>query len=183
MKHLILIVLCSAALLYAAADKETNEIVELYKKGDFTDVCDLGMQYYFNHSEKEPHFVAMVGIACAKADMINWLGVLQRHLVDTPALRSTATFFTVLLMDKRLLYQHFVDGVPVDGYRFPVYDHVLSVVMEGMSRGAYEVDDNKTASITTKEGKIEIRLTDDTPPKLLIIERNATDILRTHWYR
>ncbi|MBD3801279.1 MAG: hypothetical protein IE886_07555 [Campylobacterales bacterium] len=37
----------------------------------------------------EAHFAAMVGMACAKSDMIN-------PLVETPSLRSTATFFATL---------------------------------------------------------------------------------------
>lgn len=175
--------LIGVALSAAASDKKTKEIVDLYQQGEYASVCDLGMQAYFNQNKKEPHFAAMVGIACAKSDMINWLGVLQRHLVDTPALRSTATYFSTLLLDKRLLYQHFVDGVPLEGYRVPVYDHILSVAVDRISRGDYEKDANGTVRMPTEAGSIEIRLSEDQPPKLMLIERNATDVVRSHWYR
>lgn len=175
--------LVTVTLYAASSDTETKAIVALYQKGQYATACDKGMQHYFTHRKKEPHFVAMVGMACAKSDMINWLGVLQRYLVQSPPLRSTATYFTTLLLDKRLLYQHFVDGVPVEGFRIPLYDHILSTVMDRMSRGDYEKDGNGTVRMTTREGMIEIRITEDQPPKLMVFERNATDVVRSHWYR
>ena len=62
----------TACMLFAA-EGTTETIVSLYEKGAYAEVCKKGVIQYYQGND-EPHFAAMVGMACAKVDEINPLG-------------------------------------------------------------------------------------------------------------
>lgn len=160
----------------------TDDIVSLYTSGDYTQACRKG-RHLFYRGNQEAHFAAMVGMACAKVDAINPLGNLQRNLVSSPALRSSATYFTTLLLAKRLLYQHFVDGIALNGFVLPNYDHVLSIVYDHMQRGVYEKHVDGTVHIALPDRSIIISLSNDTPAKLNVDEYRGKTLLKHHWFQ
>lgn len=182
MKHIvpaIILILFSTAIASAAT---TEEIVSLYKKGEYKQVCKMGMNEYYG-GNSEAHFAAMVGMACAKTDMINPLGKLQGRLVSSPALRSTATFFATLLLAKRMLYQHFVDGVPLQGFVLPKYKHILSVVFDHVSRGDFERTETGGIRFTEGNLSVAVSLSEGEKPRLYVDEYEGDVRVAHHWYR
>ena len=161
---------------------DERHIVALYKQGAYEDACKQGMSQYFQ-GNKEAHFAAMVGMACARVDLINPLGILQRNLVRTPTLRSTATFFTTLLLAKRLLYQHFVDGTPIEGLVLPKFDHVLTQVFDRMSRGEYERLPGGVIRIETPQRRYLLSIAGSAPQWLFIDEYAGAEMLKRHRYQ
>jgi len=182
MKHLALYFGILLLFLAEGSAAPTDTMVALYKKGVYEQVCHDGMDLYYQ-GNKEPHFAAMVGMACAKTDVINPLGVLQRNLVTTPALRSSATYFSTLILAKRLLYQHFIDGISLDGFVLPKYKHVLSVVYDHINRRDFK--QMGTGMIRIEHGKrsIFVSVSDDDPARLLVDEYEGAKLLRRHWYQ
>ena len=176
--RLLLMSVLPAALGAVSADS----IVTMYKAGRYGKVCKEGMRRYYN-GDKEPHFAAMVGMACARTDAINPLGVLQRSLVASPPLRSSATYFSTLVLAKRLLYQHFVDGTPIAPYVLPRYDHVLSIVFEHVRRGDYRKVGEGMIRIDTPNGHMFVSVSDDDPPRLLVDEYNGAERRRRHGFQ
>lgn len=173
-------VLLLAGLCAQAA--ETDKIVSLYKENDFSQVCKLGMREYYSGNQ-EPHFAAMVGMACAKSDAINPLGSLQRSLVETPALRSSATYFSTLVLAKRLLYQYFIDGIDLGGFTLPRYEHVLSVVFDHVARGDFKRMGPRMIRIEAGERSLLVSVSDDKPEKILVDEYLGAKLLYRHWYQ
>jgi len=182
MKSIAVIVLFAVTLL-AAENSDTKErFVSLYKQGEFRQVCKEGLNlYYAGHDE--PHFAAMVGMACAKVDEINPLGALQRNLVQTPALRSSATYFSTLVLAKRLLYQHFIDGITLEGLVLPKYDHILSIVYDHVSRGDYTQMGRGMLRIEAQGHSIFVSVSDDDPVRLLVDEYDGAKLLHRHWFQ
>lgn len=138
-------------------------------------------EYY--RGNKEAHFAAMVGMACAKTDAINPLGVLQRSLVATPALRSSATYFATLVLAKRLLYQHFIDGIDLGGVVLPKYDHILSTVFDHVARKDFVSMGQEMIRIESNGRSILVSVSDDRPARLLIDEYAGAKLLHRHWYQ
>ena len=182
MKYIVMIVIAVVSLLATENSTERDRIVSLYKQGEFGQVCKAGMVRYYAGND-EPHFAAMVGMACAKVDEINPLGALQRNLVDTPALRSTATYFSTLVLVKRLLYQHFIDGIALDGYVLPKYDHVLSIVYDHVSRGDFTQMGTGMIRIEAGSRSIFVSASDDDPVRLLVDEYEGAKLLHRHWFQ
>lgn len=182
MKRFVLFV--TSVLLFASAGEaaQTQRLAALYKKGEFLQVCRSGIREYYAGRQEAP-FAAMVGMACAKSDMINPLAELQRHLVDTPVLRSSATFFSTLVLAKRLLYQHFVDGVSLEPFVLPKYEHILSVVYDHVNRGAYKEMDGGMIRIEHGGRNIFVSVSDDEPARILVDEYEGATLLHRHWYQ
>ncbi len=167
------------ALLFGG---QTKSVVMLYKKGEYGQVCRKGMRLYYNGS-KEPHFAAMVGMACARTDAINPLGVLQRNLVSTPPLRRSATYFSTLVLAKRLLYQHFVDNTPIEQFVLPKYGHILSVVYDHVRRGDFVSMGKGMVRIDDRGRRIFVSVSDDEPPRLLVDEYDGMTLRHRHWFQ
>jgi len=165
-----------------AGAADTQQLLSLYRQGEFARVCKSGIAAYYA-GEHDANFAAMVGMACAKSDSINPLGELQRPLVGTPALRSTATFFATLQLAKRLLYQHFVDGVPLEGITLPKYDHILSIVYDHVSRGDYKRMEKGELLIVNGTHNIIVSLSHGTPARLLVDEYESGRRIQRHWYQ
>lgn len=166
----------------AEVDFKAGPMIQLYKEGNFKRVCKEGMHRYYagNH---EGHFVAMVGMACARTDAINALGILQRNLVQTPALRSSATYFSTLVLAKRLLYQHFIDGVSLEAYTLPAYEHILITLFKHVREGDFEQTTAKMTSMEDGNRTILVTVTDDVPAKLLVDEYEGAVLMQRHWYQ
>jgi len=169
-------------LISAPAINQADTIAKLYRNGDYKRACKEGMRQYYA-GKKEEHFAAMVGMACAKTDAINALGTLQRNLVGSAALRGSATYFSTLVLAKRLLYQHFVDGIGVDAYVLPKYDHILSIVFDHVRRGDFKRMGEKMVRIEYGNKTILVSVSDDVPARLLVDEYEGAKLLHRHWYQ
>lgn len=176
--------LSMAALFFTSAawGTKTEAIVSLYKHGEYKQVCKQGMREYYR-GNKEAHFAAMIGMACARSDAINPLGILQRSLVTTPALRGSATYFSTLILAKRLLYQHFIDGIALDAFVLPKYDHVLSIVFDHIARHDFNTIGDGMIRIEEGNRSILVSVSDDRPARLLVDEYSGAKLLRRHWYQ
>ena len=181
-KSIFIMIMLSAVFLFAS--EFDSMLVKEYKAGKYKSVCKKGMHVYYQ-GRKDEHFAALVGVACANNDSINFLGILQRNLVGSPSMRSTASYFSALLLQKRLIYQFMIDGIDLSGFRLPKYDHVLSVVFDKLSKGDYESLGGATnmIKIDEKEKTIFISVSDDKPAKVLVDEYKDSKLIKRHWYQ
>jgi hypothetical protein len=171
-------------VVFLFASEFDSKLVKEYKAGKYKSVCKKGMHAYYK-GRKDEHFAALVGVACANNDSINFLGILQRNLVGSPSMRSTASYFSALLLQKRLIYQFMIDGIDLSGFRLPKYDHVLSVVFDKLSKGDYKSLGGVTNMIKIDEGErtIFISISDDKPARVLVDEYKDAKLLKRHWYQ
>lgn len=158
--------------------------IDDFKANEYGRVCDKGMKLYYGGYTEE-NFVSLVGVSCAKVDRINLLGMLQRSLVKTKESRENASYFTTLLLQKRLIYQFMTDDLPLDNLRLPNSSHLLSQVFEHLSSGNYKVLSASPKLVELDDGghRIILSLSDDNPVKVLIDEYTQSGELKRHWYQ
>lgn len=163
---------------------DIKPFIDDFKAEKYEKVCEKGMKLYYGGYGEE-NFVSLVGVACAKVDRINLLGMLQRSQVNTKDTRENASYFTTLLLQKRLIYQFMIDDLPLDNLRLPGSSHLLSQVFEKLSLGNYRLlsSSPKLVEIDDKGHRIILSLSDDEPVKVLIDEYSESGKLKRHWYQ
>lgn len=139
--------------------------------------------YYGGYTDE--NFVSLVGVSCAKVDRINLLGMLQRSLVNSKSSRENASYFSTLILQKRLIYQFMIDDLDVGKLVLPASTHLLSRVFEKLSTGNYKVlsSSPKLVEIDANGRSIILSLSDEKPVKVLIDEYTTEGQLERHWYQ
>lgn len=164
--------------------RNIRPFIEDFKAKKYDEVCDKGMHLYYGGYTDE-NFVSLVGVSCAEVDRINLLGMLQRSLVGSKSSRENASYFSTLLLQKRLIYQFMIDDLDVGELRLPASTHLLSRVFEQLSAGNYKVlsSSPKLVELDANGRKIILSLSDDEPIKVLIDEYTIAGELERHWYQ
>jgi hypothetical protein len=139
--------------------------------------------YYGGYTDE--NFVSLVGVSCAKVDRINLLGMLQRSLVSSKSSRENASYFSTLVLQKRLIYQFMIDDLDMSRLVLPASTHLLSRVFEQLSAGHYKVlsSSPKLVELDANGRKIILSTSDDEPVKVLIDEYTTEGELERHWYQ
>lgn len=126
MKNSSLFLFLFASSLYADV---SQKLFDLYQKGLYAQGCDYGHKYFSDHKQNET-FVSLVGFSCLKADQIDRLVPVISALHETPDARANSAYFTLLLMQKKLLMQSLYDNKPISNLKFPTSGHLLSKVFD-----------------------------------------------------
>jgi hypothetical protein len=164
--------------------RDISAFIDDFKAQKYDEVCDKGMALYYGGYADE-NFVSLVGVSCAKVDRINLLGMLQRSLVNSKSSRENASYFSTLLLQKRLIYQFMIDDLDVGKLALPSSTHLLSRVFEQLSAGNYKVlsTSPKLVELDANGRRIILSLSDDDPVKVLIDEYTTAGELERHWYQ
>lgn len=164
--------------------RDITPFIKDFKAEKYSRVCEKGMiQYYRGYTDE--NFVSLIGVACAKVDRINILGMLQRSQVESKDSRENASYFSSLVLQKRLIYQFMVDDLSLESLRLPVSSHLLSRVFEKLSAKQYTVlsTSPKLIEIDDNGKKIMLSTSDDEPVKVLVDEYSVEGELKRHWYQ
>ncbi len=164
--------------------RDISPFINDFKAKKYNKVCAKGSSLYYGGYTDE-NFVSLVGVSCAKVDRINVLGMLQRSLVNTKASRENASYFSTLILQKRLIYQFMIDDLALDNLKLPGSTHLLSRVFERLSSGRYTIlsSSPKLIEINDNGRKIILSVSDDQPIKVLIDEYTVSGELERHWYQ
>ncbi len=170
-----------SALLEA---RDIQPYIDDFKAGKYNRVCEKGSRLFYAGYTDE-NFVSLVGISCAKVDRINILGMLQRSLVNSTSSRENASYFSSLILQKRLIYQFMIDDIDLSELKLPSSRHLLSRIFEKLSSNEYQVLSKhpKLIEIEDRGQKIIISVSDDEPIKVLVDEYTAKGELKRHWYQ
>ena len=161
-----------------------KDLVYDFGKKNYKKVCKEGLKKYYGGKEDEM-FVAMVGLSCAEVDNINPLGFLQKKLVQSLSARETASYFSSLVLQKRLLYQFMIDDIDMSNLSLPLSEHILSKIFEKISHNEYEIIINspKMIKIELESKTLMISISDDEVIKILVDEYVDGDLKIRHWYQ
>ena len=163
----------------------TNDaLVEAFQERNFLYVCQQGMKK-FNQKRNDEDFLGMVGVACAEIDYINPLGILQKALKRTQAGRNNASYFSTLILQKKLVYQFMLDGIELGYLRLPDTNHILSVIFKNLVLKKYTVLSQKPKKLEMNNGnqRILIYNTNDNPVKVVVEIYEDGKKIGEHWYR
>ena len=177
----IVIALLLAINLYA--DIKQN-MFDLYQNEKYTNVCNIGFNH-FRANNKDEEFVSLYAFACLKSDFIDRLAVPIALLKSSKEARSNAAYFSVILMQKKLLYHALVDNYNLTSLKLPTTEYILSKVFDLYSklkphepRAFYLFEDDKDKKLTYKL----YLSTENNITKMIIEEFYDTIKIKQHIY-
>ena len=181
MRLLVLItsLLCSLAF----ADIKTS-LYHLYQDKQYEEACKEGLKV-FQQYRKDEEFVSLYAFSCLQADYIDRLAIPISLLKKTEEARSNAAYFSVILMQKKLLYHALVDGYKLSELKLPTTDHVLSTVFELYAALRHERKQNHYVLFDKKNEKVSYKLyikNGNHSKKMVIEEYYDTIMTHRHTY-
>lgn len=126
MKILVFIFLLLTTFLLADSNQR---LFNLYQQSNYSQACDLGHQGFLYHLNDEA-YISLYAFSCLKADVIDRLSGPVMALNQTKEARSNAAYFSVIVMQKKLLMQALYDNKPIKNLKFPTSLYLLSKVFD-----------------------------------------------------
>jgi len=106
-----------------------QDMLGLYQNNKFDAVCKTGFRN-FKNNKKDEEFVSLYAFACLKSDYIDRLAVPTAMLKHSEEARSNSAYFSIILMQKKLLYHALVDNYDLSPFTLPSTNYVLSKVFD-----------------------------------------------------
>lgn len=107
---------------------DTGKIMfDLYQKGMYTEACNYGSRLFTSNQTNEA-FISLLGFSCLKADQIDRLSPMISALSQSPDARANSAYFSLIVMQKKLLMQALYDNKPILNVQFPTSSHLISKV-------------------------------------------------------
>jgi len=110
-----------------------NDMFDFYQNEKFEKVCNIGHRV-LDLNAKDEEFVSLYAFGCLKSDYIDRLTIPISLLKFTKESRSNSAYFSIILMQKKLLYHSLVDGYELSSLKLPSTDYVLSKVFDLYSK-------------------------------------------------
>jgi hypothetical protein len=156
----------------------------LYQNKKYAKVCSMGFENFGKHKRDE-EFVSLYAFSCLKSDYIDRLAVPMAVLKFSEEARANSAYFSVIFMQKKLLYHALLDNYVLSDLKLPTTDYVLSKVFDLYSklgkhekRAFYLFEDPKDKKLTYK-----LYLAKDYKiAKMVIEEYYDTMLLKRHIY-
>lgn len=118
-----------------------HEMLGYYQNKKYEEVCNIGFKNLSAYSEDE-EFILLYGFACLKSDNIDRLNAPIAMLKSSKEARSNGAYFSVILMQKKLLLHSLVDGYNLSTLKLPTTNYTLSKVFDLYSKiGKHEKRD------------------------------------------
>jgi len=125
MKKLLLLLFFSL-LLHADVKVDTYK---LYQDGKYEEACQMGQKILEQYKNDE-EFVSLYAFSCLNADYLDSLSVPITLLKNSPEARANAAYFSVILMQTKLLMHALTDQYDLKPIKLPTTDYVLSTVFD-----------------------------------------------------
>jgi len=177
----IFLVILLSISLYA---NTKEDILQLYKDKKYENACNLGFNNFENYRRDE-EFVSIYAFSCLASDHINRLAQPITVLKYSPETRANSAYFSIILMQKRLLYHALLDRYDLSSLNLPTTDYILSTVFDLYVQ--YDSNNKKDVYIYTDkdDNMISYKLYLEKNNKLdkIIIEKYYnTKLIKQHIY-
>ena len=161
-----------------------TEMLHLYQNQKYEEVCSMGFDS-FNRFKHDEEFVSLYAFACLHSDYIDRLSIPIAILKYSKEARANSAYFSVILMQKKLLLHALIDNYDLSSIDLPSTDYVLSKVFDLYSklgkhepRAFYLFEDPKDSKLTYKLYLDK----DEKLSKIIIEEFYNTITLKRHIY-
>ncbi|MGM0533122.1 MAG: hypothetical protein ACQERK_01345 [Campylobacterota bacterium] len=175
---IFIMILCTASLMFGYS---LNRFYEDYKNENHLRACKQGVSIFAQH-KKDEDFLTVYSFACLKSDMIDRLAVPITGMRNSKEARSNASYFTSILLQKKLLYNAVIDDVDISGLNLPTSDYILSRVFHLYANEDYTKEGSRYVMVQ-EDFKYEMYIDDTGRYKKLVIEKYKDDeLIDTHKY-
>lgn len=177
----ILLILLFNLVLFA--DIKQN-MLNLYENNKYEDVCTIGFNNFKTY-KKDEEFISLYAFACLNSDYIDRLAIPAAMLKFSPEARANSAYFSVILMQKKLLYHAMVDNYDLSSLELPTTNYILSKVFDLYSKLGTHTARNFYLFEDAKDKKLTYKLYLDKSKKLnkIVIEEFYDNItLKRHIY-
>ncbi len=180
MKILLLIPFIIISLYADIKQKMLNQ----YQNKQYKEACNLGFNNFGEYS-KDEEYISLYAFSCLNADYIDRLSVPIAKLKFSQESRSNAAYFSIILMQKKLLYHAMLDNYDISSLNMPTTNHVLSKVFDLYSK--VKKDEHKDLYIFEDENDNQLKyklylLKDDKIDKMVIEEFYNSISIKKHIY-
>ncbi|SFV75695.1 FIG00470045: hypothetical protein [hydrothermal vent metagenome] len=110
-----------------------QEMLLLYQNKKYKEVCDIGLKNLAKYLDDEDYML-LYGFGCLKSDNIDRLSTPITMLKHSKEARANSAYFSVILMQKKLLLHALVDGYNLSSLHLPTTKYPLSKVFELYSK-------------------------------------------------
>ncbi len=124
MKIVILLLLFNS--LYANIKQN---MLNLYKNQEYKKVCIQGASK-FTKFRKDESLISLYAFACLKSNFIDKLSIPIVILKNSKEARSNSAYFSIILMQKKLLYKALIDGYNLSLLNLPTTTYLFSKVFD-----------------------------------------------------
>ncbi len=126
---MIKFILTIVFLIFTLHANPSNQMLQLYQKGAYTEACTFGAKNFKLNQQNEA-YVSLYAFSCLNADQIDRLNTPIKTLMQSAEARANASYFSLLVMQKRLLIQSLYDNYPLKQLKLPTSLHLLSKVFD-----------------------------------------------------
>ncbi|QFR43564.1 hypothetical protein [Sulfurimonas xiamenensis] len=161
-----------------------QKMLSQYQDKEYKEACNLGFNHFSEYSRDE-EYISLYAFSCLNADYIDRLSVPIAKLKYSQESRSNAAYFSIILMQKKLLYHAMLDNYDISSLNLPSTDHVLSKVFDLYSK--LKKDELKDVYIFEDENDNQLKyklylLKDDKIDKMVIEEFYNSISVKKHIY-
>ncbi len=181
MKKIAFLLFISAVILNADAKTDTYK---LYQDGKYEEACQSGekiLEQYKNDEE----FISLYAFSCLNADYLDNLSMPISSLKKSAEARANAAYFSVILMQKKLLIHALTDQYDLKPIKLPTTDYVLSTVFDLYTKDSTQKDQRRYNYVDPNDANKSYRLfvTKSGPsPKMIIEEYYDKIMTKRHIY-
>jgi len=154
-------------------------IKEQYLTQNYKDVCLYGVKH-FTEVKKDENLLSLIGLSCVKSDYFIYLPPIINYLKHTKEARDNSIYFSILFVEKKLLYGYIMDNTDISYYKLPLINHPLSIVFNNIVNKNF-IKEN--GIIIIKYKNIIYKVYRDNENKLFIDEYTNNQLIARHWYR
>ena len=176
------ILLFVSFLLLQADDK--LDTYKLYQDAKYEEACQMGEKFLEQYKDDE-EFISLYAFACLNADHLDKLSVPITALKKSSEARANAAYFSVILMQKKLLMHSLSDQYDLKPVKLPTTDYVLSTVFDLYTKDSGPKERRRYNYRDPKDPKKSYRLfvTKSAPsPKMVIEEYYDKIMTQRHIY-
>jgi hypothetical protein len=177
----IILLLLLFITLYANVKQD---MLSLFQNNKYDESCNLGFESFKDYKQDD-EFLSLYAFSCLHSDYIDRLAIPVAMLKYSKEARANAAYFSIILMQKKLLYHALVDDYELLSLNLPTTDYVLSKVFDYYiklgkhdKRAVYMFNDAVDKKLTYKLYVVQ----DGTLSKMVIEEFYDTIALKTHIY-
>ncbi len=181
MKKLILFFFITAQLLQADAKLDTYK---LYQDAKYEEACQSADKILSQYKDDE-EFISLYAFSCLNADKLDKLAIAVTSLKKSPESRANAAYFSVILMQKKLLMHALSDQYDLKPIKLPTTEYILSVVFDLYSSDTNPTQRRRYNYVDPKNPNKNYRLfvtKSGTSPKMIIEEYENKQLTKRHIY-